>query len=776
MIMKYYFKLALVGAIVLTAAACAREPLAPEETQAQAETGVREVTTQFVLNVASAPSTKMTADVVQQNGNFRGIQNARIFTYKTGMSGTPYVLTTTTPAEGTVKEFGLGLLMAANTLDNSENRNKTESSERILQLSIPIGVDAVLFYGKAVKGDGDSDMTYGCTYDYEYTNNSKPSTVLSTPGSTEFYAHPILDATNKTAYEQTADLMIAAINKLLATQITANSSATFGEEGSEIIFTDLPAVSWAEYGHRYEYDKVQNPRYAPGTTGVEILDHQLTELEEVVGQCYYLFTYIKPSTIPGNLEPGSAEWLNYITNHDLGTFAPLGEYRGGSSFALLRQVGDMYKVLGAVASAVPTNAHEANAVLLAREIISNALLVFDVEGQTYKSKSAFTTFVGNTALYTAVNDNMIRNYPGYFNIPEGAAQLGFHAQGEDIKNGGGTKYAEDVFYYHHPENQPLVNPTMTSFEPRKYIYPAELWYYTNSPIRISEKDITWADMNGSSNWSTESKWSSDWTSPGKVTSATRAVALKNNINYGVAMLKSVVTTTSNTLYDNRKKMTDEGSDRGISVATSQIKLNGILVGGQNPRMNWQFVRKYSTGEFSYFDGVVYDLVAGKPEISSTITNYTLLYDNFNSSQPESNQNDVYIALEFINGGSAFWGRDNMIPSGGKFYLLGKLPKPGANAIAAGAWPADHQIAPVYGVAYDDGTNYPATLGTHTAGASRKVARVFIQDFMTTATFKIGETSLQHAYYSVPDLRASQMSLGLSVDLQWSSGLSYEVNL
>ena len=776
--MKKLFNLALVGTMVLAAAACQREQVGSSSLEAN-ENGVVEVPTQFVLNVASTPQTKMSADVVQQNQNFRGIQDARLFTYKTGMfdqGETPYVLNTGTPAEGTVKTYDLGLLMAAHSLDNTGDKNKTESSERILQLSVPVGVDAVLFYGKAIKGTGDSDMIYGCTYDYDYTDSNKPSTVLTTPASTEFYAHPILDATNKTAYEQTGSLMIAAINKILNTEVLDSPSETFGEEGAEVTFTNLPAVSWAMYGHRYEYDKIQNPRYAP-VAGIEMLDHAIRDLEEVVGQCYYLFTYIRPSDIPGNLVPGSAEWLAYITNpeHKLGTFAPLGEYRGGSSFSLLRQVGDMYKVLGAVATSIPTNLEEANAVRLARRIISNALFVFDVENQGFRSKDDIVSFVGDSGDYSRVTTNMIKNYPGCFNIPEGAAQLGFHYQGETISGGGGTKYAEDVFYYHHPQNYPLVNPTMTAFEPRKYIYPAELWYFTNSPIRISEKDITWTAMNGSSNWSDDNKWSSDWESPAKVTSATRAIAVKNNINYGVALLKSIVQTTVPVLKDNRAKWTDETTDREITVATSQIKLNGILVGGQNPRMNWQFVRKHDSGEFSYFDGVVYDNATGTPEISSPITNYTLLYDNFNSSQPESSQNDVYVSLEFINGGAPFWGRDNLIPTGGKFYLVGKLGKPGANAIDANKWPTDHQIAPVYGLAY--GTNYTAEVPSgKKAGESRKVARVFIQDFMTTATFKIGVDALKHAYYSVPDLRASQMSLGLSVDLQWSTGLDYSVDL
>ena len=45
--------------------------------------------------------------------------------------------------------------------------------------------------------------------------------------------------------------------------------------------------------------------------------------------------------------------------------------------------------------------------------------------------------------------------------------------------------------------------------------------------------------------------------------------------------------------------------------------------------------------------------------------------------------------------------------------------------------------------------------------------------MTTANFVISQKSLQHAYNTVPDLRSTQISLGLSVDLKWETGLLFD---
>ena len=38
--------------------------------------------------------------------------------------------------------------------------------------------------------------------------------------------------------------------------------------------------------------------------------------------------------------------------------------------------------------------------------------------------------------------------------------------------------------------------------------------------------------------------------------------------------------------------------------------------------------------------------------------------------------------------------------------------------------------------------------------------------------KFGPNSLKYAYLTVPDLRASSLTLGLSVDIKWKPGITY----
>ena len=63
---------------------------------------------------------------------------------------------------------------------------------------------------------------------------------------------------------------------------------------------------------------------------------------------------------------------------------------------------------------------------------------------------------------------------------------------------------------------------------------------------------------------------------------------------------------------------------------------------------------------------------------------------------------------------------------------------------------------------------------HPAGTTRKIRRVFMQDYVTEVNLVITANTLKHALVAVPDLRSTQMSLGLSVDLHWRQGLRFNV--
>ena len=240
---------------------------------------------------------------------------------------------------------------------------------------------------------------------------------------------------------------------------------------------------------------------------------------------------------------------------------------------------------------------------------------------------------------------------------------------------------------------------------------------------------------------------------------------------------------SSGLHDNRSAMTGE-NDVTILVNDAHFELRGVLIGGIHPRYNWQLLPRALTAaeaaevepagstnhKYGVFDGVIYDDAIPSTSVPTAQPNYTLVYDNYDYSKADdAAQNDVYVALEFVNNGDSFWGRENLIPSGGVFYLGAKLsvnPKELNNPDQAQVitWPTNHEVPPI-----KEGTN-----NSEVEGKSKQIPRVFIQDFLTKATFRIGRESLKYAYYSVPDLKTSQMSFGLSVDLSWESGFEYDL--
>ena len=229
--------------------------------------------------------------------------------------------------------------------------------------------------------------------------------------------------------------------------------------------------------------------------------------------------------------------------------------------------------------------------------------------------------------------------------------------------------------------------------------------------------------------------------------------MKTTVSYGTTNLKD-----NNHAIQKHKDPsiadTDE-LDRVITVNGSSFKLVGILIGGQSKKVGWDYLPKASTTSDKNPVGYVYDCtITGSgviPTEGSSTPSYTLVFDNYTTAT--TGQEAVYVALELENNsGSDFYGEHGLIRNGGTFYLIGQLDPTGKTAPT---WPTYHPLPP-----------YKAD------GSSIQTPRVFMQDYMTSVNFVIGENSLKHAYLTTPDLRYSALTLGLSVDLHWSTGLNF----
>lgn len=321
-----------------------------------------------------------------------------------------------------------------------------------------------------------------------------------------------------------------------------------------------------------------------------------------------------------------------------------------------------------------------------------------------------------TAVGSALTSLDSNTFPQNYNLPDGAVELA---------------WAENVPSY-KTESAVIGNMTL---KPENICYPASLTYFVNTPLKsTTDKTIIWP--NGTTNWGT-ALWSG-WGD--QVTAQTTGIALKNVINYAVANLVTTVKCKYSVLEDNAKEKGKEPANRKVIVPTQGFTVTGILVGGQPNSVDWQLLPATddSRDMMVYDKSIITGMVATTAKSSE---NYTLVLDNRKKTATGlNNADDVYIAVEFTNtSGTDFYGADGLVKAGATFYMVAKLDANGAGA-------------------------------TNNSGRTS----VFEQDYKTIANLTIA--SLEKAYNCIPDLRSTQLELGLAVDLTWEAGITFDVEL
>lgn len=331
-----------------------------------------------------------------------------------------------------------------------------------------------------------------------------------------------------------------------------------------------------------------------------------------------------------------------------------------------------------------------------------------------------------TLAYKATGD--VSKYPNNINLPDGAVQLSFDATNK--------------FTY-------AATSSLTGIEnldASKVCFPASIYYFQSSNLAATAKELEtnqWPTTT--TNWTAATApWLKDasnladgWTA--SVQPTTRSIAMRQNINYGVANLATTVKCGAASLPDNDKfTVTDPSEFPGtVAVPAAGFPVTGLLIGGQPTKVGFNF----QPASDDAFDYTIYDKeltgIVAKNGAAST-PNYTIVLPN-DKGRGVADQSKVNVAIELTNNsGVAFRGADGIIPAGGKFYLVGQL---------------DPKSKTVENV-----TN-PA---------------VFMSDYKTTMNLNI--TSLKNAYNTIPDLRSTKLQLGLSVDLVWKQGIQFDVEI
>ena len=390
-----------------------------------------------------------------------------------------------------------------------------------------------------------------------------------------------------------------------------------------------------------------------------------------------------------NASDGTKAWKDYTSADNEGLYEAFQTFSSVtvlSSFGIRRMMTDLYQSL-------MSNTSDAMAAAIRNAIADG----------TYASS---VTSAGEVTLVTA-----LQGFPASYNLPDGAVAVAYDATPSVKAFDGNAAHA------------------YASLEPSRldrYVYPASLWYTSNTRIKTSTSSKL-SNYTGAESWkSILETYEKDNSS---VNTKTRSIALKDTVQYAVARLDVMVKFKENTWLEDNDPV---AANSKVNNPTAGYPLSAVLVGGQK-NVGFDFTQTTYAGSIGYaytiYDKEMTNTIAATSTAAYSAANSTLVLET------PAGENE-FIALEFTNTSDKdFYGADGIVPVGGKFYLVGQLT---------------------------------ASLATETD------SKVFKQDYTTTARVAIKD--LKSAYNTIPDLKAPQLEIGLSIDLQWQSGHTYELEL
>ena len=792
-IISYWMSaLALVGLV-----ACNKTPVTPSP-DFDPETNT--VKTKFVFSVSTnSPNTKMPASTAQVDGNgFRGMDKVHLLTYSlkyTCAHGDYFMYKLDDESSKATRDYDLGSLL--NETDISKDNNS-----RTVQLSVPLSVNAVMLYGMASKTGTDDEQgatvatgsalgTSIASLNFRLQNRLKDQTAVD--GFTGFgnlmanIMTTITDASLSKGFLGDTEMDETKFDSRYAfwwpIDETSKKFETRDANGEPFTSSNLPVhanyeyhteeiVTWQDIGNKYTAF-LENPGAS-----------DLSALGQVMGRAFVELTTIRTSTTGDKTE-----------------------LRAGDAASLLRTIQDLAEQIERTRQAKPTVWKEEVSRLMAEEVKRRIQLFFQWKDEglpTYINMGDLLTSAQNNikgfsaqigkyrpALVASSNgvffpDEKNQGFPTNLNLPRGAA----------IMTCARSTAGNMVFGY--LDAIPAYGMKADPLPITNYRFPPELIYWANSGIYVSDfaTDKLPELPHTVSDWANPDKWPKStaetpgWTPNGTISSTTRSVALMKQVNYGTALMRSTVQILDNPLYDNKHGIFDSEDNNQINVGSNSFKVTGVFIGGVADVVGWDFIHKTDNlpedMTSNPFDKMIYDKVTSDVFVSTAESNpiYTLVWDSYRPTFEDTqmtvvsgvgtqeNQAPVYVALELVNNtGKDFWGELNLIRNGGTFYLVGKLDLKATQTDKNG----NSQAVQDQSIEFPDEKffHYPPF---YDDGQTVQVKRVFMQDFVTNAHFQIGKESLQHAYMTIPDLRSSQISLGLSVDLNWQTGLDFSVLL
>lgn len=325
-------------------------------------------------------------------------------------------------------------------------------------------------------------------------------------------------------------------------------------------------------------------------------------------------------------------------------------------------------------------------------------LIADLTAAVNRMDAAHADFKANVLENIDADANSVpTGFPASIGLPDGAAVVQWD----------NSKHKFEV-----RTEATTVTPITTV---KRFVYPAELYYYANSQIDLSNTEKSGNDYQSKESWN--DVLSLYEYHNGVVSGSTRSVAISKPLQYAVGCLKANVVATSASLID-----ADEQSIPLTNGSNASFPVTGLLVSGQF-KQNFDFAPTAT----DINECVIYDQQLGDNiSLSTTATAYfyTLVFQSKETDAP------IKVALEFQNNsGRDFKGVNGIVYQGTKFYLVGQLKRQKSED-----FDADFE------------------------------KRVFTKNYITQMQLKVN--SLANAYNVVPDLISARLELGVQLTPEW----------
>lgn len=304
---------------------------------------------------------------------------------------------------------------------------------------------------------------------------------------------------------------------------------------------------------------------------------------------------------------------------------------------------------------------------------------------------------------TSIANTYDNDYPSNIDLPDGAAVVKWNATSNQF------------------EPQTVTTTEVNVNRLDRFVYPAELWYYSNSRIKTSTKNqkenynlTKWSDVLA--------KYETDY---GVIDVNVRSVAIKEPLSYAVGCLQIglVVSSTLTDAGDTPKTITlSAGTGEDEEAA---FPLTAVFVSGQHTQA-FNFTATNDDEKIIY-DKEITGISMGTATTASLSTATPTAYTNTLVFQAKDGEN-IRFALEFENNsGQDFKGCNGIVFAGTKFYLVGTIEVPVGQT--------------------DDWKK-----------------RAFTKGYTTQGTVRI--SSLKQAYTYLPDLLDPRLEIGIKLIPNW----------